>query len=128
MRYRPDPTLNQLAAEQRCHFRGQPGIREQVVVARECAHGAEINITLTTQAGLPALRHGGDGFRGIGERTTQGVLDATMNHALGGERLFAAKALPLDQARAVTHLLQAIHQPQTSDAATEDSDIEASCA
>ncbi len=51
-----------------------------------------------------------------------------MNHALGGERLLAAKALPLDQASAVTRLLQAIHQPQASDAAAEDSDVEANCA
>ncbi|MBS1221833.1 MAG: hypothetical protein H6R23_1453 [Proteobacteria bacterium] len=86
--------------------------------------GAQIDVARAVQTAPPQFRHPGDGGGGIAELAAQAVLGAAVDDALGADGLTGAEPLVFDQQRAVTVLAQPGQQPQASDAATDDGDID----
>ena len=87
-----------------------------------CLGAAKIDSSLSSKTGTPEIWHVGKRFSQPIATRVELVFEATVNHALGGERLSRPQALCFKQPGINTEVAQNSQQPDTSDAAADDCD------
>ena len=114
---------DRLAAEERLDPSAHALARPEQEIRAEQLAGGKIDLAAAFDAFAPAPRHVGGGPARAADRAMQGVLQATVDDALGLDRLPAPELAVFQQNRAVARPREPVQQPQPGHAAAEDHDV-----